>query len=149
SQQCWPNTAVGAHALGSNIDSGGNTAVGYFALGSLTTGFLVGTNTTKGGYSTAVGFEALASAVGSSSTGGGNVNDAFGYQALAKLTSGLDNVGIGTQTLFSNTTGNDNTALGDAAGSNIVLSWNIDIGSFVEGDPTDDHVSRIGQATGT
>jgi hypothetical protein len=105
-----PNTAVGALALGQNTTAGANTAVGYQALGNMTIGN-AGLN--NGGFSTAVGFKALASA--DTSTGEGFFNDAFGYEALAKTTTGLDNVGIGFGALFNNTTGSNNAALGYAA----------------------------------
>ncbi len=49
-----PNTAIGTQALLSNVDGGGNTAVGYFALSSTASGI-------PEAYCTAVGFEALAS----------------------------------------------------------------------------------------
>jgi hypothetical protein len=117
-----PNTAVGAGALLKNVDGGSNTAVGYQALGSMTSGITVGTNTTKGGYSTAVGFEALASAVGSGNDG--IANDAFGYQALVKLTTGSFNVGIGTLALGSANTGGGNTAVGPLAGFNVTTGVN-------------------------
>jgi trimeric autotransporter adhesin len=139
--QAGPNTAVGSLALGSNVDAGSNTAVGYFALGSTTSGFLESPNTTKGGYSTAVGFEALASAVGSAT--GGVLNDAFGSQALANLTTGYQNVGIGGLALFSNITGHGNTAVGFAAGDGITGNHNICIGDEVEGG-AGDNIIRIG-----
>jgi uncharacterized coiled-coil protein SlyX len=103
-----PNVAVGAEALQSNTVASANTAVGYQALGSITTGV-------KGsdlGASTAVGFQALANATGA-------LNDAFGYQALFHLTDGVDNVAVGFQALFGMTTGFFNVALGNSAGPNI------------------------------
>jgi hypothetical protein len=118
-----PNTAVGPLALTSNIDAGSNTAVGYLALGSMASGSLSGANTTRGGYSTAVGFEALASAVGGPMAG--IVNDAFGYQALANLTTGALNVGIGSNALFNATSGFGNVAIGVGAGNNVTGASNV------------------------
>ena len=139
--EAGPNTAVGPFALTSNIDAGSNTAVGYLALGSMASGFLNGSNTTKGGYSTAVGFEALASAVGSPMAG--ILNDAFGCQALVNLTTGVLNVGIGTLTLFDTITGDGNTALGFVAGNAITGNNNICIGSAVNGTAGNNTI-RIG-----
>jgi len=117
-----PNTAVGALALGQNTTAGANTAVGYQALGNMTIGF--GPN--LGGFSTAVGFKALASA--DTSTGGGDFNDAFGHEALAKTTTGYSNVGIGAGALFNNTTGIDNAAVGNSALFNSTGSFNTALG---------------------
>jgi hypothetical protein len=141
--QVGPNTAVGTLSLASNIDGGSNTAVGYFALGSMVSGFLSASNTTKGGYSTAVGFEALASAVGSAN-GDGTVNDAFGYQALRNLTTGENNVGIGAFALDHNTAGNANVAIGTAAGASISGDRNICIGAGVDGTAGQSNTIRIG-----
>jgi hypothetical protein len=118
-----PNVAVGALALGQNTTAGANTAVGYQALGNMTIG-LAGAN--NGGFSTAIGFKALASA--DTSTGFGFFNDAFGYKALANITIGFNNVGIGLQTLFNNTTGSSNAALGTQALLNSTGSDNTALG---------------------
>jgi hypothetical protein len=117
-----PNVAVGALALGQNTTAGANTAVGYQALGNMTIG---GAN--LGGFSTAVGFKALASA--DTSTGQGIPNDAFGYEALAKTTTGSGNVGIGFRALFNNATGFANVAMGDSALSNNTSNFNTALGS--------------------
>jgi hypothetical protein len=142
-----PNTAIGSHALESNTISSANTAVGYQALKSMVTGFDFGSGPTDLGVSTAVGFQALASANGTNSAG----NDAFGYQALAALTDGMDNVAVGAiagtdlTSGFDNvyigtgagrhiTTGSDNTFLGHFAGMSVQTANNvIAIGSSVSG----------------
>jgi len=117
-----PNVAVGALALGQNTTAGANTAVGYQALGNMTTG--VGGN--LGGFSTAVGFKALASI--DTSNSGGYENDAFGYEALAKTTTGVANVAIGTLALFNNTTGAANAAVGTEALANNTAPFNTALG---------------------
>jgi trimeric autotransporter adhesin len=107
-----PNVAVGALALGQNTTAAANTAVGYQALGNMTLG---NATANEGGFCTAVGFNALASADSSGGLGYGTYNDAFGYEALAKTTTGTNNVGVGNRALFNNTTGYQNTAVGDDA----------------------------------
>ena len=122
-----PNVAVGALALERNTTAGANTAIGYQALGNMTIG--IGNN--LGGWSTAVGFKALASA---DSAGGGYENDAFGYEALANTATGSNNVGIGMLALSQNTTGDSNTALGFEAGSFANIGdGNVYIGAQVPG----------------
>jgi hypothetical protein len=80
-----PNVAVGQQALESNTVASANTAVGYQALHSFTTG-PVGFE--QLGLSTAVGFQVLANA-----TGAGAGNSGFGYQALRNDTEGSDPAG--------------------------------------------------------
>jgi trimeric autotransporter adhesin len=101
-----PNVAVGWQALGSNTIASANTAVGYQALHSFTTGPM---GFEQLGLCTAVGFQALGNATG------GLVNDAFGYRALYNNTEGIGNTAIGLETLISNTTGDSNTATGSGA----------------------------------
>jgi hypothetical protein len=98
--------AVGWQALESNTLASANTAVGYQALQSFTTG-PVGFE--QIGLCTAVGFQVLANATG------GFANSGFGYQALMNNTDGTRNTAIGSQALFSNDTGSSNTAIGDSA----------------------------------
>jgi hypothetical protein len=106
-----PNTAVGSNALESNLDSSGNTAVGYQALGSMVSG-LSGAGFPHLGISTAVGFQALANANGSNIA----ANDAYGYQALFNLTDGNGNLAVGTQALSDLAEGVNNVAIGFDAG---------------------------------
>jgi hypothetical protein len=98
------NTAVGDSALANNTDNGSggdaqNTAIGYAALTTNTTGFS----------NTAVGYEALYL----NSTG--NYNNANGYYAMASNTTGAWNSANGAWALYSNTTGNFNAAMGAQA----------------------------------
>ena len=111
------NTAVGASALAANTSGGFNTAVGYQAGSSNTTGGAAITafgyqagkaNTT--GFVSAFGFVALAA-----NTTGAN-NAAFGAVTLAGNTTGSFNTGIGDNAFYSNTTGGNNTAVGYQAG---------------------------------
>lgn len=94
------NTAVGYLALGTVTTTGGSTAIGASALAAQTTGL----------YNTAIGWEA-----GLSTTTGGN-NVAIGAQALRANTTGATNLAIGTQALFASTTANGNVAIGMQAG---------------------------------
>ena len=90
------NTALGYHALNSNTTGWGNTAIGYTALTPNTTGY----------GNTANGYAAL-----SSNTTGYN-NTANGVQALYLNTTGQSNTAYGYYSLYSNTTGSNNTANG-------------------------------------
>src|SRR6266545_3997728 len=92
---------------------GGNTAEGYLALGSLTTGAY---NTANGSFAlfgntigernTATGDSALFN------NNTGSRNTANGNPALVNNTAGDDNTAIGAFALQSNTTGDQNTATG-------------------------------------
>jgi hypothetical protein len=98
------NTAVGFHALYSDVGAGvwggfNNTAIGSEALFSNTAGF----------YNTAIGSGALFSNVG------GNQNTAIGSGALYNNDDGVVNTAIGISALASNTAGNYNTANGSFA----------------------------------
>jgi len=111
------NTAVGSVALGSNggadLTGIANTAMGYFALASLTSG------TTN----TAMGYEAsLAATTASDCTAVGhgalNANNASGLTAVGKgalvlNTSGTGNTAVGRSAMASNATGVENTAVGE------------------------------------
>jgi hypothetical protein len=91
------NTAEGEDALFS-LSSGisGNTAIGFDALYSNTTG----------SYNTAIGLDALYSNIG------GSFNTAGGYSALSSNTGGGGNTASGSFALLYNTTGSSNTAIG-------------------------------------
>jgi hypothetical protein len=109
----FENTAIGFHALFSQVSTEGNTAIGWEALAS----------TTGGSFNTAIGFGALEA----NSTGFGNTaigvtaldfntagfsNTATGGSALALNRTGSSNTATGTDALFSNKDGNENTATG-------------------------------------
>jgi hypothetical protein len=137
------NTATGAGSLLFNI-SDQNTAFGAAALLFNTTGFnntAVGAaallNNTQGDSNVAVGSQAL-----NKNTEGGN-NNAVGFLALFSNTTGGGNNAVGEVALFSNVTGHDNTAIGDSAGGNITGSYNVCIGSGVEGVAGENNTTRI------
>jgi len=123
---------------------GGNTAEGYLALGSLTTGVY---NTGIGAYSLlSITDQSLCTAVGAgalfSNTGG--TNTATGAGALLSNTAGTNNTANGTFALFSSTAGNDNTAIGDRA---LVVADNADgntaVGSFALGVNTSGSLNTV------
>ena len=96
------NTAEGQNALLSLTTGVGNTAVGWFSLGS----------NADASFNTALGAGALFANTAEENT-------AIGVGALLSNTTGPDNTANGTLALFSNTEGNSNTAIGvDAMFSN-------------------------------
>jgi hypothetical protein len=90
------NTAVGFSALGSNTTGQTNVAVGYGALVSNTTGY----------YNVSIGAYSLYNNIS------GYHNVALGYLALNSNTTGNDNTAIGSWALSANTTGSSNAASG-------------------------------------
>ena len=93
------NTAIGFAALGSNTTGDFNTAEGSGALLFNTTGSSNTANGVNTLFHNTTGFQ----------------NVATGVQALFSNTTGFHNMAAGFQALFSNTTGNHNTADGDNA----------------------------------
>lgn len=110
----YPNTAVGTNALAANTTGGNNTAFGYKAGFTISTGAsctLVGAN---------AGTLNTASSV-----------DAFGYNAGAANTSGQNNVFIGSVSGSANTTGAFNCFTGPSSGrSNTTGSSNTFLGGL-------------------
>ncbi len=111
------NTASGYTALYSNTTGDRNTASGYRSLYSNTTGddntasgYAALYSNTTGNKNTASGYVALYS-----NTDGVN-NTASGYQALYTNTTGVNNTALGMGALLNNTTGNNNAASGYLAG---------------------------------
>lgn len=113
------NTAVGSGALSANIIGGsGNTANGYAALYSNTTG----SNNTANG----------AAALYFNTTGINNT--ANGNNALSANTIGNYNTANGTYALYNNTVGYFNTAIGSNTGGGITTgSNNTILGANVNG----------------
>jgi trimeric autotransporter adhesin len=129
-----PNTAIGSHALESNVDGSANTAVGHNALHSQVHGDVRDGFPQLAG-NTAVGFEALANVTGSAA-GDNAFNTADGYQALADLTDGFANVAVGALAGTGLITGDANISVGYQAGiGNVTGSGNIFIG-YLQGPAT-------------
>jgi len=110
------NTAMGYQALSSNTTGILNTAIGYQALNANTTASnnaAVGRSAlysnTTGANNTAIGNYALFSNTTSSN------NSAFAYQALYNNTTGNSNTALGYQALYYNTTGSANIGVGNTA----------------------------------
>jgi hypothetical protein len=121
------NTAVGLSALaGANSGSGYNTAVGYQA----------GYTNTSGTQCDAFGANALYSNTTSQQNASfgnfssysnttGSYNSVFGVNAFYHNTTGANNTALGWQSLFSNATSSNSTAVGYQAGySQTALSAN-------------------------
>ncbi len=107
------NTANGYQALFSNTSGGNNTANGYKSLYSNTIGIRNSATGDGALYSNTIG----------------SVNTAVGYQVLYANTSGSNNTGIGFQSLYSNLVGIKNTANGEGAlYANTAGSFNTGIG---------------------
>ncbi len=115
------NIAIGYAALDGNLTSAAddNTAVGYYSLSAITSGTrntAIGTNT--GSNSTDVDKTVL---IGYNAGAGGNMtSDADGTIAIGEhagyaLTSGIGNVAVGFQTLFTEDDGDYSTAVGHQA----------------------------------
>ena len=120
------NAAFGIGGL--LLNSGNyNTASGYAALNSNTTGFS----------NTGHGFDALYS----NTTG--QHNTAIGYEVLI-YSNGSENTGSGYRALFYNITGSNNTAVGDSAGLNNVGSNNVFLGAKSGSNETGSNKMYIG-----
>ena len=141
---------------------GGNTAEGYLALGSLTTGAYntaVGVysvlSLTDGNFCTGVGAGALFAnaAAENTATGAGSLfsnttgtaNAALGTFTLFNNSTGSFNTATGEQALFANTTGTENTANGVFALSvNTDGSFNTGIGAFALSNNTGSENTAMG-----
>jgi len=103
------NSALGYVALRSNTTGYRNSALGSYALYSNTTG----------SYNSALGYAAL------NANTSGYRNSAFGSEALYANTSGYRNLAFGSYALRFNTTGYNNSAVGYAAlSSNTTGNYN-------------------------
>jgi uncharacterized coiled-coil protein SlyX len=108
------NTAIGFHALYSDTTGDSNTAAGTDALANnrtgrsnTATGFHALNDNTSGMANTAIGVRALDHNLGSRNT-------AIGSSALANNTSGIDNIGVGFAAGIALTTGSHNITIGAA-----------------------------------
>lgn len=108
-------TFIGFRAGFSNIAGAGgdNTAIGYQALQS----------TTTGAYNMAIGSYSLLSNVG------GSNNVGLGVQTLQNNIGGIANMAIGINALRQNVNGSNNIAIGREAAYNTTGSFNVSIGA--------------------
>lgn len=114
------NTAVGYEANNSITTGSYNTGIGAYSIRSTTTGV---NNTALGGQSmytnsggdrnTAVGMQSLYG-----NTNGKN-NTSVGFTTMSSNTTGFSNTAVGVSALYSNTTKSNLVAIGDSA-----LYWN-------------------------
>jgi hypothetical protein len=141
------NTATGFDALQSNTTGTDNTADGLDALFSNTTGtFNIATgggalnNNTTGSNNTAIGGKALLS-------NNADNNTATGFETLEFNTTGNDNTANGSGALLSNTTGGFNTATGfDALNSNTTGNENTANGAAaLSGNTTGNNNTATGE----
>ena len=107
------NTGFGYQALKSNTTATENTAVGYNALGSITTGASL---------NVAMGFNAMPGTAGTSYFG----NTALGAQALFSVNnaSASNNTAVGLSAMFHTSTGGANTMIGEQSGENNTTGGN-------------------------
>jgi hypothetical protein len=144
------NTALGYVALNSfnNNSGGGNTAVGSYALASLTTG---GSQTAIGagalynnistiGTNTAIGNGAIQGSVGSTA----HNNVGVGYQTLFNITSGNSNIALGTYASSAVTTGVQNINIG-GGGLSSGANYNVGVGSATLGSTSGSFNVALGQ----
>jgi hypothetical protein len=128
------NTAVGFYALDKNTSGDYNTANGFFTLYENTTG---SNNTalgsyalylnTSGSYNTAIGTGSGESFLGSGAlyqNTSGSYNSAVGVDALSLNYTGNYNTAVGAGALFATTSSEYNTAVGDNAGAFHDNGWN-------------------------
>ncbi len=112
------NSAFGKNALlNAAAGSNQNTAIGYLALYTLTTGDA----------NTAAGYEALYYCTGDANTAAGDIalmgnttgnsNTAFGHEALVGNQTGIENSAFGASAMIANLTGDGNTAVGFSSGT--------------------------------
>ena len=127
------NTAIGWYALHAQ-DTGSdayNTAVGYFAGGSISTGV---NNTIIGGFAG----DALTTGTGNTTLGYQSLsaedtldgNTAIGYQSLKVQDGGSFNTSLGYQSGVSVSTGDENTFIGAKAGDAVTTGSNLTVIGF-------------------
>ena len=107
------NTAMGYNALNSNTTGSQNTGVGFEALTTVNAGF----------GNSAFGHKAL------NVVGIGDYNTSVGRDSTLNLTSGNNNTAMGVGSLSENTSGNNNVCIGYFAGFNCLGSGNVIIGA--------------------
>ena len=107
------NTAIGYQALYSSTTGSENTGVGNHVLH----------NNTVGGANVGVGVNALYGNIT------GNYNVAIGNNAMVANTTALEGTAVGYTALQANTTGSQNTAIGFAAMANSTGAYNTALGT--------------------
>jgi hypothetical protein len=119
---------IGIHYVGWNSGFGGagnngGTTTTPAVASNIFVGLNSGSQVTSGGYSVALGSQALQNLTT------GSYNVAIGFNALQDHTTGLRNVAIGEGAASNNTTGSSNVALGyNALLNNLTGSFNMAIG---------------------
>ena len=112
-----PNIAMGIFSLENNVQNGGNTAIGNYALRYLGKG-MTATNYTGGYGNTAIGHNAIGGGYSgnfsSTDTFRGDYNTAIGFGSLYLLRSHTSdkNTGLGQGSGDNITTGSNNTCIG-------------------------------------
>ena len=154
------NVAVGYQALAAEDEHGGNVAVGGSSLANLNAGldafntavgFLAGNSLTTGHYNVAIGTGALDNeqagrqnvaigynALGTQREDSDNRNTAVGYQAGSALSTAIQTTLLGHSAGGTGTiTGDNNTALGYAAGNNLTSGSECTFVGTLAGDAVD------------
>jgi hypothetical protein len=143
----------------------GNTAVGYQAGYSNTTGtpitvfgYQAGYANTTGIWLTAFGYQALRNSTGDNNSAFGRAlvtnttgtsNSAFGMNSLYYNTTGSYNTAQGQESLFNNTTASHNTAVGYQAGyTNITGTQSTYLGSRAGYNATGNYNTIVGDYAG-
>jgi hypothetical protein len=137
------NTALGASALQASITASNNTAIGYRAMLDATTSqnsVAVGYKAGNGAATndTFLGLTALGYQAGIGLANGSNYNTLLGYQAGYNVTTGADNILIGSATsstgIANLTTGSQNILLGENESfASTTASGQLDIGNIIYG----------------
>lgn len=143
------NTAIGYYSMNKVTTGYSNVAVGTYALTSNTSGYYnlaLGPyaleQNTSGSYMIAIGEESL----NSNTTGANNI--AMGYLSLTANTTGLNNIAIGVNSLKANTIGWENIAIGkQTLDANTDGSKNVGIGNLSLSSSTGDNNTCIGYSS--
>ncbi len=136
------NTALGYNALASNTTGENNIGIGYSSLASVSS---VSNNIGIGNYSLSISYSINNNiAVGNWSLQKTTSNDnvGIGEHALWNTTAGTRNIGMGSYVLNNNTTGSDNVAIGYHANyTNTEGSNNTMIGAYAGGNTSEHTLS--------
>jgi trimeric autotransporter adhesin len=137
------DTAFGYRSLLNYINGSNNTAIGYEAMEDATTssssvavGYLAGGGTSNNDAYT--GLTAIGYQTGHGLSNGSNFNTFIGYQAGYNVTTGADNILIGSATsstaIANLTTGSMNILIGDNISfASTTANGQLDIGNLIDG----------------